>query len=319
MKNKYIALFFLGVLLFLGQGVQAQTCTIKNQTGAGIALFTKQNGSEIRTFNLIYACQNQAVFTPATTVSQKTQSEFKNLLASLQPVTAYNSYVKATVSYGGVTYEPVTWNFITGEVSGNLKPLTINGGPREVVVTLTGDSYINSKMFSTLTPRPLWDVLPLYTLGGVMTEVSLLFMPIPDPCTASAFIVDAPPSIDFNSMSIQQLNAGTIFRKPFEITISRETGNSTCLGALEPKIQFDVNAISTTGTLVELEQGLSFGLTMNNSQLPFGTQVPIVQQGSWDVSNVLRVPLIAQLQKTPSQSVKTGAITGTLKYTIIYR
>lgn len=319
MKNKYISLFFLGVLLFLGQGVQAQTCTIKNQVSRNIAMLTKQNGSETRTFNLIYTCQDKAVFTPETSVSLETKSEFANLLASLQPVTAYNSYIKAIVSYGGKTYAIVTWNFITGEVSGNLEPLTINGGPREVVVTLTGDSYINSKMFSTLTPRPLWNLLPLYTLGGVKTEVSLLFISIPDPCTADAFTVNAPPSIDFNSMSIQQLNAGKIFEKPFEITVARKTGNSTCLGALEPKIQFDVNAISTTGTLVELEQGLSFGLTMNNSQLPFGTQVPIVQQGSWDVSNVLRVPLIAQLQKTPSQSVKTGAITGTLKYTIIYR
>lgn len=142
--------------------------------------------------------------------------------------------------------------------------------------------------------------------------------PQPSICTASAFIVTAPSQVDFKQMDIKSIQAGTMFTKPFTITITRKP-NQNCKTTTTPSVTFTTaNTVINQTHAVIPERGLLLSIYREKTKdtLRFGTA------HNWDAQSGL-TPRIekyeGRIEKDPSAKVTPGTFSATVNYSISYR
>lgn len=142
--------------------------------------------------------------------------------------------------------------------------------------------------------------------------------PEPSTCTASAFIVTAPSQVDFKQMDISSIQAGTMFTKPFTITITRRP-NQNCKTTTTPSVTFTTaNTVINQTHAVIPERGLLLSIYREKTKatLRFGTAY------TWDAQSGL-TPRVekyeGRIMRDTSAKVTPGTFSATVNYSISYR
>lgn len=180
-----------------------------------------------------------------------------------------------------------------------------------------------------ITPHTnVFKPLSSYRAMGVYLNIAGLFptargetevTPITPPtCTVNAFTVTVPSTVDFNSIDINSLKAGQVFKKNFSITVERKS-NQTCKPTTIPSVTFSTANTVIEGKYAQIpERGLLLSIYQEriNTVLNFGKPSDLAtQSGTKSVTEIYE----GRIEKDSSATVTPGAFSITVIWNMSYR